>query len=119
MCSSDLAILLPLSVFAGSLQLFVAFFSRSFKEAQSTVNMVMMLPAVAPMALTFINDRPDILSWLPITGQYLLLESVFKGGGVSAAESGVTATGTLFISLLLCWAMSRRLRSQKAILSLG
>ncbi len=114
-----LAILLPLSVFAASLQLFVAFFSRSFKEAQSTVSMVMMLPAIAPMALTFVNDRPDILSWLPISGQYLLLEAVFKGSGVGLGESLITALATLTICLILSLVLSRRLRSQKAILSLG
>lgn len=114
-----LAILLPLSVFAGSLQLFVAFFARSFKEAQSTVSMVMMLPALAPMALTFVNDRPEVLTWLPITGQYLLLEAVFKGSGAGMGESMVTSSSTLLICAALCWILSRRLLSQKAILSLG
>jgi sodium transport system permease protein len=114
-----LAVLLPLCVFAAALQLFVAFFSRSFKEAQSTVSMVMMLPALAPIALSFITERPPVLSWLPITGQYILLESLFKGAEVSVQENLVTAACTLLICALLVWLLARRLRSQKAILSLG
>ena len=115
---SLLIILIPICFFASALQLFVAFQSKSFKEAQSTVSMVIMLPAMVPMALMMINDKPKWVDWLPIAGQSLLMEELFKGVEVNFSIMAFTSLVTLAATVILVYAMANKLKSEKAILSL-
>lgn len=114
-----LLLLLPICFFASALQLFVAFQSKSFKEAQSTVSMVIMLPAMLPVALMFIDDKPQWLDWMPITGQSLVMDDLFKGVAVNWAAVGFTGLVTIAITGALVYAMAAKLKSEKVILGLS
>ncbi|PAJ74448.1 protein NatB [Pseudoalteromonas sp. NBT06-2] len=114
-----LALLLPICFFASSLQLFFAFQAKSFKEAQSTVTMIIMMPAFIPMALTFINDKPKWLDWMPISGQSLLMEDLFKGIPVNWSVVLFTGAVTLMMTFSLIHATAYRLKSEKAVMALG
>jgi sodium transport system permease protein len=114
-----LLLLLPICFFASAIQLFVAFQSKNFKEAQSLVSMVIMLPAIVPVLIMFIDDRPNWLKWLPISGQSLLMEDLFKGIPVSIGLLIFTGLSTLFITALLVWGMAKKLTSEKVVLALS
>ncbi len=116
---SLLVLLLPICFFSSSLQLFFAFQARSFKEAQSTVTMIIMLPAFIPMALSFVDDRPEWLNWLPISGQALLMEDIFKGTSVGLGALFFTGLVTLIMTSILVQAISMKLKSEKVILALS
>jgi len=111
--------LLPISFFASALQLFVSFQAKSFKEAQSTVSMIIMLPAMIPVALMFIDDKPKWLDWLPVSGQTLLMEELFKGGLINWAAFTGTAGVTIGLTVLLVAILSHRLKSEKVVLALS
>jgi len=111
--------LLPISFFASALQLFVSFQAKSFKEAQSTVSMIIMLPAMIPLALMFIDDKPKWLDWLPVSGQTLLMEELFKGGLINWAAFTGTAGVTIGLTVLLVAILSHRLKSEKVVLALS
>ena len=112
-------LLVPICFFASALQLFVAFQSKNFKEAQSMVSMIIMLPAMVPLIMMFVDDKPKWLDWFPISGQALIMEDLFKGLPVSWAQLGFTGAVTLAITLLLVLLMAKKLRSEKVVLALS
>jgi len=112
-------LLLPISFFASALQLFVSFQAKSFKEAQSTVSMIIMLPAMIPVALMFIDDKPQWLDWLPVSGQSLLMDDLFKGIAINWTAFAGTASVTIGLTALLVIILSLRLKSEKVVLALS
>ena len=114
-----LILLTPLCLFASALQLFVSFQAKSFKEAQSTVTMIIMLPAMIPVVLMFIDDKPKWLDWLPVSGQSMLIEDIFKGLPVNWLAVVTTSVITLIITVALAKILAIRLKSEKVVLSLS
>jgi len=114
-----LLLLLPICFFASALQLFVAFQSKNFKEAQSMVSMIIMLPAMVPVIMMFVDNKPKWLDWLPISGQSLIMEDLFKGLPVSWALLAFTGLVTIAMTVLLVLLMARKLRSEKVVLALS
>mgnify|MGYP003631843836 FL=1 len=114
-----LLLLLPICFFASALQLFVAFQSKNFKEAQSMVSMIIMLPAMVPVIMMFVDNKPKWLDWLPISGQSLIMEDLFKGLPVSWALLGFTGLVTTSMTIVLVLLMAKKLRSEKVVLALS
>ncbi len=69
---------LPIALMAASLQLFVSFMAKTFKEAQSYLTLVLIVPMMLSMAASY-NIAPDILQWLPVSGQQQALIAFIKG----------------------------------------
>lgn len=114
-----LLLLLPICFFASALQLFVAFQSKNFKEAQSLVSMIIMLPAMVPVIMMFVDNKPKWLDWLPISGQSLIMEDLFKGLPVSWALLSFTGLVTISMTIILVLLMAKKLRSEKVVLALS
>lgn len=112
-------LLLPICFFASALQLFVAFQSKSFKEAQSTVSMVIMLPAMIPMAMMMVDDKPKWVDWMPIAGQSKLMDELFKGADINFGIMAFTSLVTVAATVALVLAMAQKLKSEKAIMGLS
>lgn len=114
-----LLLLIPICFFASALQLFVAFQSKNFKEAQSMVSMIIMIPAMVPVVMMFMDDRPKWLDWLPVSGQSLIMEDLFKGLPVSWSLLFFTGFVTVAMTALLVLAMANKLKSEKVVLALS
>ncbi len=112
-------LMLPRCFFASALQLFFSFQAKSFKEAESTVTMIIMLPAMIPMALMFMDDKPKWLDWLPVSGQSLLMEDLFKGIPINWAAFGTTSLVTIAMTVVLVVILATRLKSEKVVLALS
>lgn len=114
-----LVMLLPICFFASALQLYVSFKAKSFKEAQSTVTMIILLPAMIPFAMMFMDDKPKWMDWLPVSGQTLLMEDLFKGMDINWIAVGATGAVTIAITVALVMDLSRKLKSEKVVLALS
>jgi sodium transport system permease protein len=114
-----LLLLIPLCFFATALQLFFSFQAKSFKEAQSTVSMLIMLPAMVPFAIMMIDDKPEWVNWLPISGQSMLMEDVFKGLAVDWTVLASTTAITVAMTVALVLALAQKLKSEKVVMSLS
>lgn len=112
-------LLLPICFLASALQLFVAFQTKSFKEAQSTVGMLIGIPAFIPFVVSMMDDRPQWLDWLPISGQSMIIESVFKGVEVNWLAVGATSGVTIAITVALVLALAQKLKSEKVVMALS
>ena len=114
-----LLLLLPLCFFASALQLFFAFGAKSFKEAQSTVTMIVMLPAFVPFVMSLLNNKPQWLDWAPISGQSILIEDIFKGLAIDWNLVGFTTAVTVVLTAVLVKVMAQKLKSEQVVLALS
>ncbi len=112
-------LLLPMCFFASACQLFVAFQTKSFKEAQSTVGMLIAIPAFIPFVVSMMDDRPEWLNWLPISGQSMIIEGVFKGVEVNWLAVGATSLVTIALTVALVLALAKKLKSEKVVMALS
>ncbi len=112
-------LLLPMCFFASACQLFVAFQTKSFKEAQSTVGMLIAIPAFIPFVVSMMDDRPEWLNWLPISGQSMIIEGVFKGVEVNWLAVGATTLVTIVLTVTLVLALAKKLKSEKVVMALS
>lgn len=73
--------LLPVIFFAVALQLLVAVFARSFKDAQTYIGLLVFLPMV-PILYSIFNPGVyyDWFLWVPVLGQQVAIKELFLGG---------------------------------------
>ncbi|MCH1930415.1 ABC transporter permease [Shewanella sp. A25] len=108
---------IPVALMAACLQLFVSFMAKTFKEAQSYLTMVLFIPLALSMAASY-NIAPDLLQWLPVSGQQQALMDFIKGKEMSMMHLLVSTLGTLAIAVLLALGMEKSLKSEKVIFGL-
>jgi sodium transport system permease protein len=99
--------------------LLFAFQAKSFKEAQSTVTMLIMAPSFIPFALMMMDDKPAWVEWMPISGQSLLMEDVFKGLPIDWNALLFTSVATIVLTVGLVLILAKRLTSEKVVMSLS
>lgn len=114
-----LLLLIPLCLFASSVHLLLAFQAKTFKEAQSIVSMVIVVPAFIPFALMLMENKPTYLQWLPISGQYLLMEDLLKGSSIEPLSVIAVTLTTVAATFGLFAILARRLQSEKTVLALS
>ncbi|MFQ6372831.1 ABC transporter permease [Shewanella sp. YIC-542] len=108
---------LPVAMLAAGLQLFVSFMAKTFKEAQSYLTMVMFIPLALSMSASY-NIAPEVLKWLPVSGQQQALMEVIKGKSLPWLELAVSSGLTLLLAVMLSVALTRMLRSEKVVFGL-
>ncbi|MFB2687249.1 ABC transporter permease [Shewanella mangrovisoli] len=108
---------IPVALMAACLQLFVSFMAKTFKEAQSYLTMVLFVPLALSMAASY-NIAPDILQWLPVSGQQQALMDFIKGKDINMLQLLVSTLGTLAIAFVLAFGMEKSLKSEKVVFGL-
>ena len=114
--ASMVLVVLPLALLATAVQMGVATLARSYKEAQSYVSFLMLVP-VLPMAL-MMNSPADYALWkvfVPVLGQYALINELVKDNSLALIPfliaSAVAVVGATAILLLT----ARLFRSEKIV----
>lgn len=108
---------LPLALLSASLQVMVSFVAKSFKEAQTYVTMVLLVPVALSMVTTY-NIAPDYLQWLPIAAQQQAMIDFLKGSAIAMPQLLVSSLLTLAIFIVCSYASSRLLKSEKVVFGL-
>ena len=111
-----LAAVIPLAFLASGLQVLVASFARSYKEAQTYVSFLIFVPMLPAFVMMFspIDPQPW-LAMIPMLGQHLLITEAMRGEPGSLLVSlgaGVTVT----LSGLACVAVTTRLFQREKII---
>lgn len=111
-----LAAALPMALLASSMQMFIASFARSFKEAQTYLGMLIMIPMLPGiLAVVYpINNEPWMAP-IPIVGQYALLIDVLGGKDPGMLSIALAALSSLLGSLVLVYLTTRLFRKEKMI----
>lgn len=110
--------LVPLAFLATAMQLFVSFRAKSFKEAQTYISLVLMVPMLAVFGVEFARLKNQLLYYLPLTGQHQALLDIIKGESIQWLPLGVSALVTLLVSYILIRLIARMLSSEKVVFGL-
>jgi sodium transport system permease protein len=107
---------LPMVVLASALQMVVATFTRSFKEAQTYVSFLPLIPAIPGIGLAFLPVKPSLVTMLiPTFGQQILINQLMRGENVMALNVLVSTLATLFLSGILIWIAIRLYRQERIL----
>ncbi|BDM62676.1 transporter [Shewanella sp. NFH-SH190041] len=107
----------PVALMAASLQIFVSFMAKTFKEAQSYLTLVLILPMGIAMMASY-QIAPDLLQWLPVSGQQQALMAFVKGQAIPLFPLLIASVITLLMALLMALALEKMLKSEKIIFGL-
>jgi sodium transport system permease protein len=81
-----LLVALPLTLFSGGLQMLLALFSRTFKEAQTYLSLLMVVPLIPAIVLSIYPvDNEAWMMAVPALSQTVLFNSLLRGEAVPAA----------------------------------
>jgi sodium transport system permease protein len=108
----------PLSLFAAAMQIAVAMNARSFKEAQSVLSIVMLVPMLPGLAVSMLELKTA--SWMylvPMLSNQTLLRETAKGGDIGLLPFVLT----FLCSALAAWAAvafaAWRMKSERYVLA--
>jgi len=108
------AVCLPLALGAAALLTVVASFARSYKEAQTYLTMVILIPTLPLIVTQLLSLRIDTaLMWIPSLSQAELITRVIRGDPLEPAWVLLSVFGTLAVAAIfagLAVAMYRRER---------
>lgn len=109
-----LAAMWPLCLLTAALQACIATLARSFKEAQSYMGILMVLPMLLGLAgALYPLDNQPWMYGVPILGQYVLLTSVIGGHppgpwAFAAAAAAAIAGAGIFVRIMVSLFTSER-----------
>jgi sodium transport system permease protein len=110
------AVMLPFVPLGAGLMTAVASFTRSNREAQSWLSVVMLLP-IAPIMYAVVNGtKPSpALMTIPSLSQHLLATSLMRGDAIPPLHALISAGTTLLLGALFVW-LAIRLYRREALL---
>lgn len=110
------ALLCPLMVSGAAAQMMVASFARSFKEAQTTLSLMNLLPMVPGLAMVLLPVVPR--TWMfavPVLSEEVLISRLVRGEEVQPLHLAVAlAAGTAWAALAVAGAI-RLYRSERLL----
>ncbi len=111
-----LAVTLPLSLLAGAMQLLVASFARSFKEAQTYISLILFLPMLPGLALSMNPVKTeDWMMLVPMLSQQLLVSDMMRGDPTGVVRHALAIASTLVVSGLFLWWTARLFRKETIV----
>jgi len=110
---------LPLAYLAAIVQLFFAYQAKTFKEAQSYLSMILILPMLVPMAIMIMPHKPEWLNNIPLAGHSIIMEELFKGKALDLMAFGITNLLTLGVAIVMTLLLAKSLKSEKVVLALS
>jgi sodium transport system permease protein len=111
-----LAIGLPLIVFVVGLQMMIASYTRSFKEAQNYISVMLLVPALPALVMAILPVKESLwLVMLPTVGQQLYINQILRAEAVVTSHLLLSSGVTLGAGIVLLALVVRRY-SREAIL---
>lgn len=119
---ADLALVciatIPLCLLAAGLQVALAMNAKSFKEAQSVLSFVMLVPLIPGMAVSMMELKTATWMYMvPMLSNQTLLREMAKGGDVGALPFVLTFCCSALGALLAVGFASWRMKSERYVLS--
>lgn len=109
-------LLVPFALVGASLMTLVASFTKSFKEAQTWVSVVLLAPTMPILVVSILMLRPStLLMFVPSLSQHLLLVGLIKNEPLNMLHVAVSVGGTLLVGALLTWVCARLYRRESLL----
>ena len=108
-----LAIFLPFILVGSALMTLVASFTKSYREAQTWLSVVLIAPTMPILIVSILMLRPRTeFMFIPSLSQHLLLVDMVKNEPINALHVAISVVSTLVIGLILTWVCARLYRRE-------
>jgi sodium transport system permease protein len=108
---------MPLALLSSALYVAMAMNARTFKEAQTTVSLVMILPLLPGFVVSFMELKTAQWMYLmPMLSNQTLIKELAKSGDIGFAPFALTFLCSLVPALLIVAFASWRMKSEKYVL---
>ena len=113
---SVFAVMLPFTLFGAGMMTLVASFTRSYKEAQTYLTIVLLVPTLPIIfAAIFSLDPTFELMAVPSLSQHLLITAIMKGEALHTEWILVSAASTLLAGAIFVWLASLFYRRERIL----
>jgi sodium transport system permease protein len=103
----------PLTLLGASLMTIVAAFTRSYREAQTWLGLVLLVPTLPLIYAGITAVRPKLaLMLVPSLSQHFLIMSVLRAEPLPPSFALVSILGTLLLGVALTWVAGRLYRRE-------
>ena len=110
---SALLLFLPFILVGSALMTLVASFTKSYREAQTWLSVVLIAPTMPILIVSILMLRPRTeFMFIPSLSQHLLLVDMVKNEPLDPAHVGISVISTLAIGIVLTWACARLYRRE-------
>ena len=108
-----LAIFLPFILVGAALMTLVASFTKSYREAQTWLSVVLIAPTMPILIVSILTLRPRTeFMFIPSLSQHLLLVDMVKNEPINGLHVAISVASTLVIGIVLTWACARLYRRE-------
>lgn len=108
-----LAIFLPFILLGAALMTLVASFTKSYREAQTWLSVVLIAPTMPILIVSILTLRPRTeFMFIPSLSQHLLLVDMVKNEPINGLHVAISVVSTLLIGLILAWVCARLYRRE-------
>jgi sodium transport system permease protein len=109
-------VLAPIAPFGAALMTLIASFTRTYREAQTYISLMLIVPTLPVIyaAITNVEPAPRLM-WIPSLSQHLLVTTLIKAQPFDPARFAISAGSTLALACVLGW-IATRLYQREAIL---
>jgi sodium transport system permease protein len=106
-------IFLPFILLGSALMTLVASFTKSYREAQTWLSVVLLAPTLPILVVSILMLRPRAeFMFIPSLSQHLLLVDMVKNEPINALHVAISVLSTLFIGALLTLLCARLYRRE-------
>ncbi len=106
-------LLLPFVLLGAALMTLVASFTKSYKEAQTWLSVVLVAPTLPVLVVSILTLRPQLeFMFVPSLSQHLILVDMIKNEPLNGLFIAVSAGSTLAIAGALTWLCVRLYRRE-------
>lgn len=110
------AVTAPLVLLGAALMTVVASFTKTYREAQTYVGFVMLIPTLPLAFVTLLNLKPTLaLMAVPSLSQHFLMNALLREDPIAPLSAAVSAGASLALGLALSW-IAARLYTREGIL---
>lgn len=97
-------LLLPFILLGASLMTLVASFTKSYKEAQTWLSVVLIAPTLPILVVSILTLRPQLeFMFIPSLSQHLILVDMVKNEPLNGLHILISVCSTLLFGALLTW----------------
>jgi len=108
-----LAIFLPFILVGAALMTLVASFTKSYREAQTWLSVVLIAPTMPILIVSILTLRPRLeFMFIPSLSQHLLLVDMVKNEPINGLHVMISVLSTLIIGIVLTWVCARLYRRE-------
>jgi len=101
-------LLLPFVLLGASLMTLVASFTKSYKEAQTWLSVVLIAPTLPILVVSILTLRPKLeFMFVPSLSQHLILVDMVKNEPLNGLHIAISVCSTLVFGAILTWICAR------------